>query len=203
MALQLRAEREEPIVEDGDGADALWQSDLHGIADRAAASADAPPTNGVPHCTAWPSETRAREGGAHTVTSTTQSWTRAVRLFARSVKAFNAVTANRATRPGDGAATPAVGPSTDVGPESAPERHRRPAAGPARPEIARLTRRQRQVAALIAHGYTDRQIAQELVLTPGTASNHVANILRRLDCRSRAEVAAWAVRTGLLAGGAT
>jgi non-specific serine/threonine protein kinase len=71
-------------------------------------------------------------------------------------------------------------------------------ARPSSYEVTRLTRRQREIAALIARGYTDAQIAHELVLTPGTASNHVDHILRRLECRSRAEVAAWAVWNGLL-----
>jgi non-specific serine/threonine protein kinase len=91
----------------------------------------------------------------------------------------------------------------EVGRDAVVERHRQPAVSSPGPEATRLTRRQREVAALIAHGYTDKQIAQELVLTPGTASNHVANIRRRLECRSRAEVAAWAVRTGLLSDGAS
>jgi DNA-binding NarL/FixJ family response regulator len=60
-----------------------------------------------------------------------------------------------------------------------------------------LTRRQREVAVLIARGYSNKQIADELVLTTGTASNHVAQILRRLGCRSRAQVATWAVQNGL------
>ena len=51
---------------------------------------------------------------------------------------------------------------------------------------------------LIARGHSDAQIANELVLTSGTASNHVAHILRRLGCRSRAQVAAWAVQNGLV-----
>ncbi len=62
-----------------------------------------------------------------------------------------------------------------------------------------LTRREREVAVLIARGQSNRQIADALVLTPGTAANHVANILRKLDCANRVQVAAWAVRSGLLA----
>jgi non-specific serine/threonine protein kinase len=61
-----------------------------------------------------------------------------------------------------------------------------------------LTRRELEVAALIARGLTDRQIAEDLVITTGTAGNHVVHILGKLGFRSRAQVAAWAVEHGLL-----
>ncbi|MDP8923045.1 MAG: helix-turn-helix transcriptional regulator [Chloroflexota bacterium] len=60
-----------------------------------------------------------------------------------------------------------------------------------------LTPRQREVAALIAGGYTNEQIARKLTLTPGTVANHVEHILRRLSFRSRSEVAALAGELGL------
>ncbi len=56
---------------------------------------------------------------------------------------------------------------------------------------ARLTPRQREVAALIARGLTDREIADRLVISPRTAESHVEQILTRLGFRSRAEIAAW------------
>ena len=52
-----------------------------------------------------------------------------------------------------------------------------------------LTPRQRQVAALIAGGLTNREIAEELALVPGTVANHVEHVLGRLDLRRRTEVA--------------
>lgn len=58
---------------------------------------------------------------------------------------------------------------------------------------AALTRRQREVARLIARGYTNAQIAEALVVTEGTAANHVAAILQRLELTNRTQVAAWAV----------
>jgi DNA-binding NarL/FixJ family response regulator len=61
-----------------------------------------------------------------------------------------------------------------------------------------LTRRELEVAGLIARGLTDRQIAEDLVITTGTAGNHVVHILDKLGFRSRAQVAAWAVEHGLL-----
>jgi DNA-binding NarL/FixJ family response regulator len=57
-----------------------------------------------------------------------------------------------------------------------------------------LTARQLEIAELIARGLTNGQIAQELVLTPGTVGNHVAHILRRLGAKNRAQVAAWMTR---------
>jgi DNA-binding CsgD family transcriptional regulator len=62
-----------------------------------------------------------------------------------------------------------------------------------------LTAREREVAILIARGFSNQRIADALVVVPGTAANHVAHILRKLNCANRAQVAAWAVRNGLLA----
>jgi DNA-binding CsgD family transcriptional regulator len=60
-----------------------------------------------------------------------------------------------------------------------------------------LTAREREVAALIARGYTNRQIAEVLVVAEATAVRHVANILNKLGMGSRAQVAVWAVQRGL------
>jgi DNA-binding CsgD family transcriptional regulator len=54
-----------------------------------------------------------------------------------------------------------------------------------------LTRREREVAQLIASGLTDKQIATHLVITEGTAGVHVVHSLNKLGFRSRAQVAAW------------
>ena len=73
------------------------------------------------------------------------------------------------------------------------------AAIPSRPcEVHGLTAREREVADLVARGYSNRQIADRLVLTPGTVANHIAHILNKLGVDSRVHVAAWAVRHGLL-----
>jgi DNA-binding NarL/FixJ family response regulator len=58
-----------------------------------------------------------------------------------------------------------------------------------RPAPVPLTSRERQVAMLMACGYTNRQIADHLVITPGTVANHVSHILTKLGCRNRTEVA--------------
>jgi len=56
-----------------------------------------------------------------------------------------------------------------------------------------LTEREREVVGLIVRGYTNREIAEELVIAEGTAVRHVANILNKLNLKSRAQVAVWAV----------
>jgi DNA-binding CsgD family transcriptional regulator len=47
-------------------------------------------------------------------------------------------------------------------------------------------------------GRTNREVAQELFLSPRTVDMHVRNILRKLDCRSRVEAAHKAAELGLL-----
>ena len=62
-----------------------------------------------------------------------------------------------------------------------------------------LSRRELEVVRLLAVGRTNREIAQELFLSTRTVDMHVRNILRKLDCRSRTEVAAKATDLGVLA----
>jgi non-specific serine/threonine protein kinase len=54
-----------------------------------------------------------------------------------------------------------------------------------------LTRRQEEVAALVAQGLSNRQIAGRLVITERTAENHVGHLLRKLGFRSRAQIGTW------------
>jgi two-component system, OmpR family, sensor kinase len=60
-----------------------------------------------------------------------------------------------------------------------------------------LTERQREIAALIAQGLTNEQIAKRLVVSTGTVANHVASILQRLSVGSRTQIATWAIEHGL------
>jgi DNA-binding CsgD family transcriptional regulator len=60
-------------------------------------------------------------------------------------------------------------------------------------ESKRLTARQREIALLVARGFSNNEIARELVVTPGTVANHIAQMLRRLDFASRTQIAVWAV----------
>ncbi|MGW0183365.1 ATP-binding protein, partial [Nocardia sp. NPDC003345] len=57
----------------------------------------------------------------------------------------------------------------------------------------KLTRRERQVADLVAQGLSNRQIATKLVISQRTAQGHVENILNKLGFTSRTQIAAWIV----------
>jgi len=64
-------------------------------------------------------------------------------------------------------------------------------------DLARLTRRQQEIAVAIADGLTNEEIAQRLVLVPGTVANHVEAILARLHLRNRTQIGVWAAEHGL------
>jgi non-specific serine/threonine protein kinase len=57
--------------------------------------------------------------------------------------------------------------------------------------LAELTRRERQVANLVAEGLSNRQIADELVISPRTAENHVEHVLAKLGFTSRVQITSW------------
>ncbi len=54
-----------------------------------------------------------------------------------------------------------------------------------------LTRRQREIAGLLAEGLTNKEIAARLVISQRTAETHVDHILSKLGMTSRAQVARW------------
>src|SRR5215471_4109275 len=56
-----------------------------------------------------------------------------------------------------------------------------------------LSARETEVAELVARGYSNRQIAHELVVSDRTVDTHVCHILRKLELSSRAQIAAWVV----------
>jgi len=62
----------------------------------------------------------------------------------------------------------------------------------------RLTSREREVLALIAEGLTNREIAQRLVISEGTAIRHVANIFAKLGVGNRTAAARAAMELGLV-----
>ncbi|MFF3373992.1 ATP-binding protein [Streptomyces sp. NPDC002680] len=74
----------------------------------------------------------------------------------------------------------AIAYALDAPPEPAPP-----------PRAGQLTRREREVAALVAQGMSNRRIAAALVLSPRTVDGHVEHILAKLGFGSRAQVAAW------------
>ncbi len=59
--------------------------------------------------------------------------------------------------------------------------------------IGVLSRREQQVAKLIAQGLSNRRIAERLALAPSTVQRHVTNILDKLGFGSRVQVALWVV----------
>jgi non-specific serine/threonine protein kinase len=66
-----------------------------------------------------------------------------------------------------------------------------------RKRTTQLSPREEQVAALLADGLTNRQIAEQLVVTERTVAAHIEHILDKLGFASRHQVATWADDNGL------
>jgi predicted ATPase/DNA-binding CsgD family transcriptional regulator len=110
--------------------------------------------------------------------------------------ALDALPATPATAPLPSRRRPRVAPT--LGPDSAPGVPASPASSTRAAAPGDLSPREREVAALIAHGLTNRQLAARLFITPGTAANHVVHILNKLGLSTRVQIAAWAVGQGLI-----
>lgn len=61
-----------------------------------------------------------------------------------------------------------------------------------------LTSREREVVELVAKGATNREVAQELVISENTVKNHISNILGRLDLRDRVQIVIFAYENNLI-----
>ena len=61
-----------------------------------------------------------------------------------------------------------------------------------------LTPRETEVVKLVAESYTNRQIAEALVISEKTVDRHRANILEKLGMRDRVELTRYAIRNGLV-----
>jgi DNA-binding CsgD family transcriptional regulator len=61
-----------------------------------------------------------------------------------------------------------------------------------------LTKREREVVALVAHGLSNDEIADAMVLSPATAKTHVSRAMIKLGARDRAQLVVFAYQTGLV-----
>jgi DNA-binding NarL/FixJ family response regulator len=61
-----------------------------------------------------------------------------------------------------------------------------------------LTRREREILALVAEGHSNRELARMLWVTEQTVKFHLSNIYRKLDVANRTEASRWAHRHGLV-----
>ncbi|MGW0806907.1 LuxR C-terminal-related transcriptional regulator [Nonomuraea sp. NPDC002799] len=77
-----------------------------------------------------------------------------------------------------------------------------PVPPPTRPGLRHsgLTGRERDIAALLIRGLSNRAIALELVISPATVARHIANIMEKLGHDSRAQIAVWAAEHGMDSG---
>jgi DNA-binding NarL/FixJ family response regulator len=65
-------------------------------------------------------------------------------------------------------------------------------------ELEELTPREREVMALVAHGLTNGEIAERLVVSPATAKTHVSRTMMKLHAHDRAQLVVLAYQTGLV-----
>jgi DNA-binding NarL/FixJ family response regulator len=61
------------------------------------------------------------------------------------------------------------------------------------PDLDLLTTREREVLRLIARGYSYKEIARELAISPKTVETHVSAVLRKLQLSNRHELTVWAI----------
>jgi DNA-binding NarL/FixJ family response regulator len=70
-----------------------------------------------------------------------------------------------------------------------------------RPDIARLTEREREIVTLVGEGLTNQEIARRLVVSPATAKTHVSRSMVKLGVRDRAQLVVLAYESGLVRPG--
>jgi DNA-binding NarL/FixJ family response regulator len=68
----------------------------------------------------------------------------------------------------------------------------------ARPELAALTDREREVLALVGRGLSNTEIGESLYVSPATAKTHVSHVMTKLYARDRAQLVVMAYESGLV-----
>jgi two-component system response regulator NreC len=63
---------------------------------------------------------------------------------------------------------------------------------------AKLTPKEKEVLKLIAEGYSNKEIAEDLVVSPSTIHSHRTNLMQKLNLSKRHELVAYARRQGLI-----
>jgi LuxR family maltose regulon positive regulatory protein len=85
--------------------------------------------------------------------------------------------------------------SAETGEDAGPS----PPLAPSSPALIEpLSERETEVLQLIAAGYSNREIARELVIALGTVKKHINNIFGKLDAHSRTQAVARARELGLI-----
>ena len=70
-----------------------------------------------------------------------------------------------------------------------------------RPDVARLTEREREIVTLVGEGLSNAEIAARLVMSPATAKTHVSRAMVKLGVRDRAQLVVLAYESGLVRPG--
>jgi two-component system NarL family response regulator len=194
----LEGERDLQVVgEARNGPEAVSEAE-RSLPDVAVIDADLPITNGV-HTT-----TLVREQVPHCrvlVLSATEDYRRLTEVLDAGASGYltkeaplaELVNAIRAVHGGDTLVPPRM-----LGPLLTSLLRRRREQDQAHSRIAQLTRREREVLALLAEGADNEGIARALVISPQTARTHIQNILGKLSVHSRLEAAAFVTQNGIL-----
>jgi DNA-binding CsgD family transcriptional regulator len=66
---------------------------------------------------------------------------------------------------------------------------------------AGMTAREVEVLRLVARGLSNKEIAQELLITPKTAGSHIEHIYTKIDASNRAQASLYAMKHGLMSDG--